>query len=381
MQTAFVHGRVLTDAGFVEGLAVLVDGGRIAAVVSESDPRVEAARRRDLEGRLLLPGFIDAQVNGGGGVLFNEQPTVEAVRAIGAAHRRYGTTGFLPTLISDDFDRIETAMRAAEQAVDAVPGALGIHVEGPFINRERKGIHDASKFRGLDERAFALLTSLRNGRTLVTLAPEITTPQMIGRLVEAEVIVSAGHTNGDYATIVDALAHGMTGFTHLFNAMSQLGNRAPGAVGAALDDTRSFCGIIVDGYHVAPASLRIALKARGAERLMLVTDAMPTVGAAEKSFMLQGRRITVQDGICRSDDGVLAGSDLDMAGAVRNSVAMLGVDLATAVRMASTVPAAFLGLGDRLGRIAPGYQADLVEATDEIDIVETWIAGVPSAAG
>ena len=377
MLTAFANGRVLTDNGFAEDLAVLVRDGRILSLVAPDDPAALSADRRvDLDGHMLLPGFIDTQVNGGGGVLFNDQPTVEAIRAIGAAHRRYGTTGFLPTLISDDLDRIGEALAATERAVDEVPGVLGVHIEGPFLNQERKGVHDASKFRLLDERAFQLLTSLDRGRTLVTLAPEMTTPAMISRLAAAGVIVAAGHTDGTYEQLTEALGAGVTGFTHLFNAMSPLGSRRPGAVGAALDHAGSWCGIIVDGHHVDPASLRIALKAKGAERLMLVTDAMPSVGVENKSFLLQGRPIAVSGGICVDEDGVLAGSDLDMASAVRNSVALLGVDLPTAVRMASHVPAEFLGLGHELGRIAPGYRADMVRVTDAVEVVESWIGGV-----
>ena len=376
MLTSFTNGRILTDTGFVEDRAVLVRDGRILSLPPASDAEVAAADRTvDLGGQMLVPGFIDTQVNGGGGVLFNEQPTVEAIRAIGAAHRRYGTTGFLPTLITDDLDRVGLAMQAAGQAARDVPGSLGIHVEGPFLNQQRKGIHDASKFRTLDERAFQLLTSASHGRTMVTLAPELTTPAMIGRLAAAGIILSAGHTDGTYEQISEAIERGLTGFTHLFNAMSQLNSRRPGAVGAALDHDGPFCGIIVDGHHVAPSSLRIALKAKGADKLMLVTDAMPSVGAESKSFLLQGRRISVVDGVCVDDKGVMAGADLDMASAVRNSVAMLGVDLPTAIRMASHVPARFLGLGHELGRIAPGYRADLVQLTDGIEVTDSWISG------
>jgi N-acetylglucosamine-6-phosphate deacetylase len=378
MLTAFQNGRVLTDKGFVTGHSVLVDGGKIVAVTKDDDATVwSAARTVDLAGQMLLPGFIDLQVNGGGGVLFNEQPTVGAIAAIGSAHRRFGTTGFLPTLITDDLDNIETALGAAAEAVRKVPGVLGIHVEGPFLNRQRKGVHDASKFRLLDERAFKLLTSFKAGKLLATLAPELTSPEMIGRLAKAGVIVSAGHTDGTYEEISAALGAGLTGFTHLFNAMSPLVNRRPGAVGAALDNADCWCGIIVDGHHVAPAVLRITLRAKGAEKLILVTDAMPSVGVENKSFLLQGRPITVSNGVCVDENGVLAGSDLDMASAVRNSVKLLGVDLPTAVKMASKVPAEFLGLGDKLGQIAPGYQADLLQATDNLDIIASWIAGEP----
>ena len=378
MLTSFSNGRILTESGFVEDRALLVEGGRIVDLADADDARVALAERRvDLGGDMLVPGFIDTQVNGGGGVLFNEQPTVEAIRAIGVAHRKFGTTGFLPTLITDDLERVELALQAADQAVKDVPGALGVHVEGPFLNQQRKGIHDSSKFLRLDERAFQMLTTLASGRTLITLAPELTTPAMIARLVAAGLIVAAGHTDGSYEQISAAIEAGLTGFTHLYNAMSPLTSRRPGAVGAALDH-EVWAGIIVDGHHVAPASLRIALKAKGADRLMLVTDAMPSVGAASKSFLLQGRPITVKNGVCVDENGVMAGADLDMASAVRNSVIMLGVDLPTAVRMASHVPATFLGLGHELGLIAAGYRADLVRLTDAIEVVDSWISGEPS---
>ena len=376
MAVALVNGRILGDDGFREDLAVLLEGARIAALVPPDDARCRRAERHDLEGQLLLPGFLDTQVNGGGGVLFNAEPTVDAIRAIGRAHRRYGTTGFLPTLLSDDLDVVARAVAAVRVAIDAgVPGVLGIHIEGPYINVARKGVHNSEKLRGLDEGAIDLLTSLQRGRTLVTLAPEMTTPEMIGKLKAAGVVVSAGHTNATYREIRIALKHGLTGFTHLFNAMSQLTGREPGVVGAALDDPDSWCGIIVDGRHVDPAVLRIALRCKRHDRFMLVTDAMPSVGAVEKSFTLDGRVISVTDGVPVAEDGTLAGSDADMATIVRNAVELLGVELPEAVRMASRYPAEFLGLGGELGRIAPGYRANLVLVDDRLGVRQTWIDG------
>jgi N-acetylglucosamine-6-phosphate deacetylase len=375
MVTALVNGRVLQADGFATGLAVLVEGDRIAAIVRESDAR--GAKRVDLRGGLLLPGFIDVQVNGGGGALFNESRDVDTIRRIGAAHRNFGTTGFLPTLISDDLAVVDEAMRAADAAMEAgVPGVLGIHVEGPFLNETRKGVHDAGWFRELDESGVRLLTSLCHGRTLVTLAPEMTTPGFIDKLAAAGVIVCAGHTDASYDEIKEALVHGLQGFTHLFNAMSQLTSRQPGAVGAALEDEESWCGIIVDGQHVDPAVLRIALRCKRHDRFMLVTDAMPSVGATQKSFSLQGRTISVEGAACVDEDGNLAGSDTDMASAVRNAVQMLGLALPEAVRMASLHPAAFLGLQHDVGQIAPGLRANLVLSDDQLAVLETWIDGV-----
>jgi N-acetylglucosamine-6-phosphate deacetylase len=301
---------------------------------------------------------------------------VGGIAAIGAAHAAFGTTGFLPTLISDDMDRIAAALDAADAAIAAgVPGVLGVHIEGPFLNVARKGIHDAAKLRRLDEQALALLTRPRAGKVMLTLAPELCDPADIRRLADAGVIVSAGHSNADHATVVRALAAGLRGFTHLFNAMSPLLHRAPGVVGAALDDPDSWCGLIVDGVHVDPVALRIALRAKNPAKFMLVTDAMPNIGTTADSFMLQGKSINVAGGTLQDDDGTLAGADLDMAAAVRNAVRLIGVAPETASMMAAGAPAAFLSLSDRHGTLAPGQRADWVWLDADLHPRGTWIGG------
>jgi N-acetylglucosamine-6-phosphate deacetylase len=376
MPIALQNGRVLRGEALVTGQCVLLEGARILDIVPDNHPSCRGATRVDLHGNMLLPGFIDSQVNGGGGVLFNDSPSVEVIRQIGRAHRRFGTTAFMPTLISADLDVVARAIAAARSAIEAgVPGVLGIHIEGPFLNVERKGVHDPAKLRELDTSAVGLLTSLGIGRTLVTLAPEMTKPEIIQRLAASGVIVSAGHTNATYAQVVAALHHGLTGFTHLFNAMSQLTGRKPGVVGAALENLDSWCGIIVDGQHTAPVVLRLALRCKPSSRFMLVTDAMPSVGTDARSFQLQGREITVSGNVCVDEDGRLAGSNIDMASCVRNAVSLLGVSLPEAVRMASLYPAEFLGVSHELGRIAPGYRANLVLADDKLNVLETWIDG------
>jgi N-acetylglucosamine-6-phosphate deacetylase len=379
MALALVNGRVMTERGLADGLAVRLEGDRIAAL----GPREEVAAGavvRDLRGALLLPGFIDTQVNGGAGLLFNDAPTAETIAAIGAAHRRFGTTGFLPTLISDDLGAVKAAIGAAQGAIEAgVPGVLGVHIEGPFLNVRRKGIHDASKLRRTDAGTFDLLTSLRAGRALVTLAPEQTSLETIERLVKAGVVVSAGHSNASYAIVRAALDRGVSGFTHLFNAMSPLTSREPGVVGAALENQDAWCGIIVDGVHVDPVVLKLALRLRPHTRFNLITDAMPCVGSPHGAFELQGKTITVRDGACFDTEGTLAGSALDMASAVRNAVRLLGLDLPDAARMASRNPAEFLGLDHELGRIARGCFADLVVLDEDLQVLETWIYGVTSA--
>jgi N-acetylglucosamine-6-phosphate deacetylase len=373
---ALTNASVLLDDGFAAGRAVLLEGARIAAVVPASDARIGGARRIDLAGARLVPGFIDCQVNGGGGALFNDDPGVAAIRTIGAAHRRFGTTAFLPTLISEDFGAITRAIDAVRQAIAAgVPGVAGVHIEGPFINSARAGAHDAAKLREMSPRDVELLSSLENGKTLVTLAPEMTTASTLRALAGKGIILSAGHTDGTFEEVSAAFGNGVRGVTHLFNAMSPLHHRKPGAAGAALADPGCWCGLIVDGRHVHPAVLKIALASRPADRFMLVTDAMPPVGARQDSFTLQGRRVQVKDGVCVDERGTLAGSALDMATAVRNCVEMLGLPLERAVRMASTYPARFLGLDAEMGRIAAGYRANLVALDAGLRVSGTWIDG------
>jgi N-acetylglucosamine-6-phosphate deacetylase len=380
MILALTNGRIATEGGIETGRSVFVQDGRIQSVERETTV-TQADRVVDLNGALLAPGFIDTQVNGGGGVLFNDDPSVETIAEIGRAHRRFGTTGFLPTLISDDLDVVVRAIRAVGDAIDrGIPGVLGIHIEGPYLNAERRGVHDVTKLRWLEEDALEMLTEIHGGKTVVTLAPERTTPQIIRKLSTAGVIVSAGHTDATFEEIEIALEHGVQGFTHLFNAMSQLTGREPGAVGAALAHMQSWCGIIVDGRHVHPAVLQIALRSKPLDRFMLVSDAMPSVGATKKSFHLQGRPISVSDNMCVDEHGRLAGSDIDMATAVRNSVSMLKLDLHDALKMASANPADFLGIAHDVGRIAPGQRANLVQLDDDLQVTRTWIDGMETEA-
>ena len=367
------NGHIVTADTTLTAATITLDDGVIRSIENGADGGCDL----DLDGGWLLPGFIDTQVNGGGGVLFNDDISAGAIAAIGAAHARFGTTAFLPTLISDAPDRIAAALDATDAAIDGgVPGVVGVHIEGPFINVDRRGIHDPSRIRPLDEAMIALLTAPRRGKVMVTLAPELCAPADIRRLVAGGVIVSAGHSDARYDEAVAAIDAGLSGFTHLFNAMSPLAHREPGMVGAALDRPDTFCGLIVDGVHLHPAAVRIAIAAKGAERIMLVTDAMPSVGTDSTEFALQGKRILVEGGRCSYADGTLAGSDLDMAAAVRNTVAMTGLAPATVARMAAATPAAFLGIGASRGAIYAGKRADWVWLDADLQPRGTWIGGI-----
>jgi N-acetylglucosamine-6-phosphate deacetylase len=357
-----------------EDSAVVIEGDTITAVVPRSELS-GAIPCVDLPADAwLAPGFIDIQVNGGGDVLFNDEPTPDAIRSITAAHRKFGTTSLLPTLISDSPEKMAAACDAVEHLVGGEPGILGIHLEGPFLSPEKPGVHDPRALRQPSEEDLKLLTAPRQGAMLVTLAPERVRPEFIAALAAAGVRVSLGHSMATYARTKEAMAAGLTSFTHLFNAMRPLDSREPGPIAAALESEQAWFGMIVDGVHVAPSMLRLAL--RGRAKPIVVTDAMPPVGGTHSSFQLQGETILVRGDRCVRSDGKLAGAYLTMADAVGNCVRLLGVPLTDALRFASAHPAEMLGLDKRLGKLAPGFRADMVTFDETtIKVVETWVAG------
>jgi N-acetylglucosamine-6-phosphate deacetylase len=374
---AIINGTIFDGEKLRRDSAVVISGRRIVSVVDNQNLPEDVSEVYDLQGGTLVPGFVDLQVNGGGGALFNAAPTVESLRRIGSAHRAYGTTGFLPTLITDSYEVMRDAVAAVTQSIEeGVPGVLGIHLEGPFLNSERRGVHDSSKFCTLDQEGFDIVTSLGVGKTLVTLAPELTTPSMIRRLVQAGIIVSAGHSAANYSETREALDAGVSSFTHLYNAMTPLQSREPGMVGAALEDETSWFGIIADGYHMHPASFRIAVAAKIIGGAVLVTDAMSTVGSTDKSFKLDGETIVARNGRLANATGTLAGSDLDMLSAVNNAAEFARLDWFEAVRMATAYPAKALGLEGELGAIKAGYRASLLALDDERQILTSWIDGI-----
>ena len=374
LQHAVAAGSVFDGSVVHKHAAVLIEGERITWVGPRRQLPEYVAVHELPKGCWLAPGFIDVQVNGGGDVLFNDAPSHMAIAQIVDAHRRYGTTGLLPTLISDSPKK----MRMALEAVQNLPknsGVLGIHFEGPFLSPAKPGVHDPSMLRRPTSEDLALLTSAVAAVKLVTLAPEEVPKGFIADLVKSGVRVALGHSMATYAETKAALAEGLTGFTHLFNAMRPLGARDPGPIAAALECSDAWFGMIVDGVHVDPAMLRLAL--RGSAHPMLVTDAMPPVGGNRRTFSLYGRKVEARGGACVAEDGTLAGTALDMAGAVRNCVRLLGVPLTSALSYASLEPAAFLGISDRFGRIAPGYQADMVAfEPEDVRIKGTYVGGI-----
>jgi N-acetylglucosamine-6-phosphate deacetylase len=370
---------IFTGDETLDGYSLILDTDRILDIVPDATAS-EATEIRLPEGSLLAPGFIDAQVNGGGGVLFNDDPTEAGIARIVSAHRRFGTTGLLPTFITDAEAKMRLAIdAAARMAARRGSGVLGLHLEGPFINAARRGVHAEAFIRPLTpaDRQFlcGVPAEFPTGRVLLSLAPEQVADDMIGALVASGFVVSAAHSAASYERGIAAVAAGVTGFTHLFNAMPPLVNRDPGIALAALLTPDSWCGVIADGAHVHPAmlSLTLAVKPRG--RVYLVTDAMPPIGTMADRFELYGGTVERRDGKLLTLDGRLAGADLDMATAIRNCVTLFGFEREEALRMASLYPAMFLGLATERGRIAPGFIADLVLLDPTHAALGTWVAG------
>ena len=371
--------RIFDGESFLDNHAVVVEDERIAAIVPYAE-RPEGAVQ-DLAGGLLAPGYIDVQVNGGGGVLFNDDPSPEAVARIAAAHRKHGTVGLLPTLVTDAPQMMAAAIAATREARRLTPATLGLHLEGPFLDPRRRGAHELKYVRDLTPDDVETIVGADCGSVMVTLAPNRVGVESIAELARRGVLVSLGHSEASYEEARAAIQAGARAFTHLFNAMSASVGRAPGMVGAALDLADAFVGIIADGHHVHEANLRIALAAKRHDRFMLISDAMPPAAGGPDHFDLQGRRVTSANGCLRLDDGTLAGSVLTMDEAVRYVVNVVGLDLGDALAMASRVPATFLRRDNELGRIAPGHLASLVHLDDELRVLETWIEGRPTADG
>ena len=380
-ETVLAGARLFDGERFHSQRALIIENARVKAIVAEAD----IAGRADitwLDGGILAPGFIDVQVNGGGGRMLNNAPSAETMAIIAQAHRRFGTTALLPTLITDTPDVMQMAIAAALGGCLERNGVLGLHLEGPHLAPARRGAHLAELMRPLEDADLDLLCHAAEALPVlhVTVAVEQITEKQVERLAKAGVIVSLGHTDASCSDAQRLFDAGARGVTHLFNAMSGLSHRAPGLVGAALDDGRVWGGIIADGHHVDPVVLRIALRSkRGPGRLFHVTDAMALVGSEAETFALNGRVVRRQPGaVCSKlvlQDGTLAGSNLDMVSAVRNGVEMLDLPVEESLKMASAYPATYLGIESERGFLRPGTRADCVHLSEDLRVRRVWMAG------
>ncbi|ARN75102.1 N-acetylglucosamine-6-phosphate deacetylase [Oceanicoccus sagamiensis] len=375
MKQLISGARIFDGDKLLSEQAIVLNGSVVEAIVpiAEADTSLPHIQ---LDGGIVAPGFIDLQVNGGGGVLLNNATQPETLLTMLNAHRSKGVTAILPTLVSDTLATLDQGIDAARTLIKAAtPGILGIHIEGPFFNPERRGVHSKEQIRPLTAADIDWLCSNADIPMMLTLAPEQTQPGQIKTLTEAGIVVCAGHTNATGSEVEAALAEGLQGFTHLFNAMRPMASREPGVVGTALADKPSYCGIIVDGHHVHANSVLVAHKAKAAGKLYLVSDAMATIGSPEKTFELYGETIYEQDGCLKNSEGKLAGSAIGLMDAVRISHREVGLELEECLRMASLYPAQFFNLEQSCGRIKPGYAANLVHFTDALTVCSTWLEG------
>ena len=364
---AIIGARIFDGADMRDGAALLLDGEafeRIADAASiPADYEVS-----EVSGGTITPGFVDLQVNGGGGFMFNDDPSVATLRTIAKAHAGLGTRAFLPTLITDAPDVMRAGVDAVAGAVAAdVPGIIGIHLEGPHLSIAKKGAHDPALIRSMDEAdvAFLMDAAARLPNVMVTVAPENTTTDQIKCLSDAGIIVSLGHTDCSYDQAQAAFAAGARCVTHLFNAMSQLGSREPGLVGAALTTNGISAGLIADDVHVHASSMRVALAAKQkTDGIFLVTDAMPPAGSLITEFALNGRTVSRREGRLTLEDGTLAGADLDLPRAISLLVAKLGLSAEHALRMATSAPARCLAAPGIVGRFVTGQPANAIHLDD-----------------
>ncbi|AXV16993.1 N-acetylglucosamine-6-phosphate deacetylase [Neorhizobium sp. SOG26] len=377
-RTAIVGARIFDGTFWHDDSALLIEDGKIKAIqpVAELEPDIKTV---DAGGGMVVPGFIDLQVNGGGGVLLNEDQSVEGLRQMCSAHAKFGTTSLLPTLITDTYETTRAAVEAGKQAsAQRVPGFLGLHLEGPHLSIARKGAHDPKLIRPMEEKDIELMLSCKGafGAMMITIAPENVTVDQVRRLADAGFMVSLGHTEAGYETAKQYAKAGIRTVTHLFNAQSPLAHREPGMVGTALDTGSLYAGMICDGVHVHPAAMGIALRAkRGPGKIFIVTDAMSPIGTDMTSFTLNGREILRQNGRLTLADGTLAGADIDMISSIRLVHRELGLPVEEALRMASTYPAEAAWLSERKGALRPGLDADFVLLTDGLQMKSTWIDG------
>lgn len=370
--------RIFDGSAWHEDAVLTIEGGRVVSIDSADRSAQHADADEVPPGTMIVPGFVDLQVNGGGGVLFNNAPHVEGIEAICSAHRTFGTTALLPTLITDMPQVTERALEAGIAAARCrTRGFAGLHLEGPHLSVARKGTHSPALIRPMTAQDLSCLVAAARDlpRLVVTLAPENATPEQVHDLAQAGVIVSLGHSDAGLETIRDYVAAGASMVTHLFNAMSPLRHRDPGLVGAALGLGELSCGLIADGHHVDPLAIRIALDAkRGPGSVFLVTDAMSSIGSSETSFQLNGREVFRREGRLTLADGTLAGADIDMMSCVRFMRDVIGLDLGSALKLATANPASACALEGH-GSLQPGARADFLVISPDLDIRASVIGG------
>lgn len=371
---ALTDCRIFTGSDTLDGHAVIIDGDKIKHICLQNELPAELATH-SLEGAYLAPGFIDLQLNGCGGVMFNDDISAKTIQTMHLANLRSGCTSFLPTLITSSDEDMKKSVEAIREYQASHPHqALGLHLEGPYLNIEKKGIHNVDYIRASDDAMIQFMVTNADVITKVTLAPELTPSAHIQALSNAGIVVSAGHTNATYQEARAGFQAGIAFTTHLFNAMTPITGRDPGMVGAIYDTPEVYTGVIADGFHVDYANIRIAHKLKG-EKLVLVTDAVAPAGADMDHFIFVGKKVYYRDGKCIDENGTLGGSALTMIEAVQNTVEQVGIALDETLKMATLYPARAIGVADKLGAIKPNYIANLTAFDRDFKIKATVVNG------
>lgn len=374
---ALTHGRIYTGHEILDDHAIIVANGLIEHICPLADVPANV-EQRSVNGAILAPGFIDVQLNGCGGVQFNdtaEAVTVETLEIMQKANEKSGCTNYLPTLITTSDDLMKQGIRVMREYLAKHPNqALGLHLEGPWLNLVKKGTHNPSFVRKPDAELVKFLCDNADVITKVTLAPEMVAPEVITALANAGIVVSAGHSNATAQEARVGFRAGITFATHLFNAMPYMSGREPGLTGAILDANEIYCGIIADGLHVDYINIRNAKRLKG-DKLCLVTDATAPAGADIDQFIFAGKTIYYRNGLCVDENGTLSGSSLTMIEGVRNLVGHANIALDEVLRMATLYPARAIGVEKRLGSIAPGKVANLTAFTHDFKIIKTIVNG------
>jgi len=374
MKQALLGSQIFCGELFYDDHALLVDGKSIVDIVDKNNIP-ENFNKMELDQGILAPGFIDLQVNGGGGVLFNNSPNKESLNTIIKAHQFFGTTSVMPTVISDSLEVLEQCIKTVTEEIKNNSSLLGIHIEGPFFNTKYRGVHQKQYISTINSDYLNLFESLKGFPVMLTLAPECISSQQLKHLTSLGIKTLAGHSDASYDELDDAIKNGLDGFTHLFNAMSQISAREPGVVGSALHFENTFASIIVDLHHVHPSLIQLAYQLKPSGKLFFISDSMATINHGKPSFELYDEVVNESDGRLVNSEGKLAGSSITQIDAVKNAYQKCNIPLNQALAMASRYPAEYLGIENHLGSLKPGYRADLVHFDSNFKVHNTWVSG------
>ena len=374
MKQAITGSKLFNGIDFIEHKALLIDDQHIAGIVNE-DAIPTDFQVKKLEGGILSPGFIDLQVNGGGGKLFNNSPDKESLNTIISAHQYFGTTSIMPTVISDSLNILQKCTDTISNEINNNHSLLGIHIEGPFFNVKYRGVHQKQYINTINASYLNLFETLDKFPVMLTLAPECISIKQLKHLKSLGFKILAGHTDANYDQLEEAVKYGLDGFTHLFNAMGQISAREPGVVGSAFDFDETSASIIVDLHHVHPSLINLSFKQKPKGKLFFVSDSMATINHGEPSFELYDEVVSESNGRIINSEGKLAGSSITQIDAIKNAYQKCSIPIESAISMATLYPAEYLGVSDYIGQLKKGYRADLAHFDSNFHVQNVWLAG------